>query len=107
MQDLKSTLQQEIATEKIVVYSKSYCPYCIDAKALLNQGGVQFKAYELDQMDNGDAIQNSLQQISGQKTVPNIFIGGKHVGGCSDLKAAHSAGKLNGMLTAAGIQHSF
>jgi hypothetical protein len=40
MQDLKSTLQQEIATEKIVVYSKSYCPYCIDAKALLNQGGV-------------------------------------------------------------------
>ena len=56
MQDLKSTIQQEIATEKIIVYSKSYCPYCIDAKALLSEGGIQFKAYELDQMANGDSI---------------------------------------------------
>ncbi len=40
MQDLKSQIQQEIATEKVIVYSKSYCPYCTDAKALLNQGGV-------------------------------------------------------------------
>ena len=61
MQDLKSTLEQEIASEKIVIYSKSYCPYCNDAKALLNQGGVSFKAHELDQIPNGDAIQASLQ----------------------------------------------
>ena len=40
MQDLKSQIQQEIATEKVVMYSKSYCPYCTDAKALLTQGGV-------------------------------------------------------------------
>ena len=58
---------------------------------------------ELDNISNGDAIQGTLQQISGQKTVPNIFIGGKHVGGCSDLKAAHSAGKLVTMLAAAGV----
>lgn len=61
MQDLKSQIEQEIATEKVIMYSKSYCPYCTDAKALLNQGGVQFKVHELDNISNGDAIQGTLQ----------------------------------------------
>ena len=65
MQSFKDTVEQEIATEKIIMYSKSYCPYCNDAKALLTQGGVQFKAVELDKDEKGDLIQSTLATISG------------------------------------------
>ncbi len=57
-------------------------------------------------MSNGSAIQSELQKINGQRTVPSIYIGGKHIGGCSDLQALKQQGKLAGILTAAGVTHS-
>lgn len=69
------------------MYSKSYCPYCDKAKNVFKKGGVEVKVYELDRMITGDAIQKKLKNLSGQSTVPNIYIGGKHIGGCSDLLA--------------------
>ena len=107
MQDLKATIQSEIQNEKIVVYSKSYCPFCISTKDLLNRGGVSYKLVELDQISNGSDIQNALKDISGQRTVPNIYIGGQHVGGNSDLQALAQQGKLAERLQAAGVAHSF
>ena len=107
MQNLRATIEGEIQNEKVLVYSKSYCPYCVQAKNLLSAGGVAFKAVELDQVGNGSAIQNTLKDITNQRTVPNIFIGGKHIGGCSDLQGLSSQGKLAEKLSAAGVSHSF
>ena len=82
------------------MFSKSYCPYCNSTKKLLNETGAKYYAIELDQVDDGNDIQAALQEISGQRTVPNIFIGKKHIGGNSDLQAQKS--ELKSLLTAAG-----
>ena len=70
----------------IVVFSKSYCPYCVTAKRLLTSLKQEFLAVELDQRDDGNDIQTYLHKKTGQRTVPNIFINQKHIGGCSDLQ---------------------
>ena len=88
------------------MYSKSGCPFCVKSKGTLNSAGVQFKLIELDQMSNGSQVQDTLAQVSGQRTVPNIYIGKQHVGGNSDLQALLTSGKLGPMLTAAGVTHN-
>lgn len=62
---------------------------------------------ELDVENDGSEIQEVLRQMTGQSTVPNIFIGGKHVGGCSDLKTKLRTGDLIELFHQAGIQHGF
>ena len=59
---------------------------------------ITFKALELDEMKEGDEIQTYLAKKTGQRTVPNIFIKTKHVGGCDDLHSKHNSGKLLEML---------
>ena len=59
---------------------------------------VYAKVIELDQVDNGDEIQRALQVISGQRTVPNVFVKGQHLGGNDDTQAAARNGKLKQML---------
>jgi glutaredoxin 3 len=76
------------------MFAKSYCPYCNKAKDLLKSLKVPFENVDLDLVDNGAEIQNDLAQLSGQRTVPNIFIKGKHIGGCDKLHALHADGKL-------------
>jgi glutaredoxin 3 len=76
-----------------VVFSKSYCPYCNNAKCILDGLNAKYKAVELNQEDDGDDIQNALQKMTGQRTVPNIFIGQKHIGGNSDLESIAEKGK--------------
>jgi len=71
----------------VAVFSKSYCPYCRATKSLLSAMGATFYAIELDQEDDGPAIQAALASMTGQKTVPSIFIKGQHIGGNSDLQA--------------------
>ena len=103
----ESTVAGHIADNKVVMFSKSYCPFCVQAKEILKAGGVDFLAVELDQVDGGSALQAALLGISGQRTVPNTYIGQAHLGGCDDLKAAKGSGKLAEMLNAAGAEHSF
>ena len=92
-----------IKADPVVMFSKSYCPFCHKAKALLKMKGVAFKAYELDNMADGGSIQSALAAKTNQTTVPNIFIGEKHIGGSDTLAAAEKSGKLNGYLADAGI----
>lgn len=94
-----------IADEPVAVFSKSYCPYCMRAKALLSELGEQIDGYtgagiiELDEIgERGRLMQNYLLEKTGQSTVPNIFIGGQHVGGASELRALHDDEKLLPML---------
>jgi glutaredoxin 3 len=89
-----------IADHGVVVFSKSYCPYCRSAKALLGQFGANYFLIELDQVPDGPAIQDALEQITNQSTVPNIFIKQTHIGGNSDLQARRA--DLPGLLKEAG-----
>ncbi|KAL4874456.1 thioredoxin-like protein [Aspergillus karnatakaensis] len=86
MSAAKTKAQKIIDEHGVVVFSKSHCPYCSSSKSLLNELGAQFYALELDKIDDGAAIQDALQEISGQRTVPNIYIKQKHIGGNSDLQ---------------------
>jgi glutaredoxin 3 len=82
----------------VEIYTKSLCPYCWRAKALLESKGV---AYEEIAVDYGGAErQIMIQRAKGRTTVPQIFIGGTHVGGCDDLMALDHAGKLDQLIAA-------
>ncbi|KAJ2787895.1 hypothetical protein GGI15_000314 [Coemansia interrupta] len=78
----------------VMVFSKSYCPYCQRAKAALTDKKINFKAIELDLEKNGSAIQDALLKITGQRTVPNIFANGYHIGGSDDTLAALKNGEF-------------
>ena len=86
---------------QVVIYSKSYCPYCDKTKSLFQS---QFpasnaKVYELDQMNDGSEIQNALAEITGQRTVPNVWVKGKFIGGNDDVHSVLRSGKLKEMLS--------
>ena len=82
---------------KVTIYTKDYCPYCTKAKNLLQRKGVK-DITEID-ITHSEAIQQEMiSKSSGKKTVPQIFIGDTHVGGCDDLYALESAGKLSDLL---------
>ena len=76
-----------IGGDKVVIFSKSWCPYCTEAKNLLKSLNIPFNVYELDQMNYVPAIQAILDDLTGMWTVPNIFIGGEFIGGLDSLKA--------------------
>eukprot|EP00588_Corethron_pennatum_P015641 CAMPEP_0194272542 /NCGR_PEP_ID=MMETSP0169-20130528/6085_1 /TAXON_ID=218684 /ORGANISM="Corethron pennatum, Strain L29A3" /LENGTH=152 /DNA_ID=CAMNT_0039015237 /DNA_START=119 /DNA_END=580 /DNA_ORIENTATION=- len=88
----------EIDSNDVMVFSKSSCPFCKKTKKLFVELGVDAKVIELNQIDDGEAVQAALLEISGQRTVPNVFIKGKHVGGNSEVQAANKSGQLKEML---------
>ncbi|KAG1106449.1 Glutaredoxin [Mucor circinelloides] len=94
MAQVQELVEKIINENKVAVFSKSYCPYCKRAKDVLKKLGVEFFVIELDNESNGAAIQDYLHQKTGQRTVPNIFINQKHIGGCDDLLAAERSGAL-------------
>ncbi|CAL1358078.1 unnamed protein product [Linum trigynum] len=91
-----------ISSSPVVIFSKTYCPYCTSVKKLLSDLRAAYKAVELDTESDGAEIQAALAQLTGQRTVPNVFIGGKHIGGCDDTMALNKSGKLVPLLTEAG-----
>jgi glutaredoxin 3 len=92
-----------IQQNPLVVFSKSYCPYCRKVKELLKSLGANAKVIEVDQEKDGGELQAALGEISGQQTVPNVFIGGQHVGGCDATVAANNKGTLVPLLKDAGV----
>ncbi|KAG1474969.1 hypothetical protein G6F56_000010 [Rhizopus delemar] len=103
MSAVKELVKKIVADNKVAVFSKTYCSFSIRAKDLFDDLQVDYKAIELNEHPEGDAIQSSLTELTKQSTVPNIFINQQHIGGCSDLQAAHSSGKLLKLLKEAGI----
>ncbi|KAI8949269.1 putative glutaredoxin [Xylaria longipes] len=100
MSAAKDKAQKIINENAVAVFSKSYCPYCNASKQLLDSVGAKYFSIELDKVDDGAAIQSALQEISGQRTVPNIYIAQKHIGGNSDLQA--KSGELKTLLKGVG-----
>ncbi len=79
----------------VQVYTKRNCPYCVRAKALLQKKGV---AYEEIDVENDDAKRAWLVEASGQRTVPQIFVGDRSLGGYTDLEALDRQGQLDPIL---------
>lgn len=80
---------------EVIIYTKTGCPYCLRAKALLNEKGVTFT--ELDS-PTGSPARLEMETRTGGKTVPQIIINGQPYGGCDDLYALEAAGKLDLLL---------
>ncbi|EEB06249.1 glutaredoxin Grx1 [Schizosaccharomyces japonicus yFS275] len=98
MSAVKEFVDSAVEENDVLVFSKTYCPYCSATKKTLKDEGANAKVYELDTMDDGDEIQSYLATKTGQRTVPNIFIHKKHIGGNSDLQAIKSKGQLKDLL---------
>ncbi|HEX3945390.1 MAG TPA: glutaredoxin 3 [Rhizomicrobium sp.] len=81
---------------RIIIYTTPICPYCVRAKALLKKKGAAFE--EIDVFMNAEARGQMEEKARGCYTVPQIFIGERHVGGCDDLYALECAGELDPLL---------
>ncbi len=81
--------------KKVVVYSSDWCPYCTRAKQLLTKKGVSFEEVCVDRQPQA---RSEMAEKAGRTSVPQIWIGEVHVGGCDDLFALERNGKLDGLL---------
>ena len=81
---------------KVEIYTKWTCPYCLRAKRLLDSKGVSYEEYDITM--GGPQRAEMIQRANGRSTVPQIFIGNRHVGGSDDLAALERAGKLDPLL---------
>ncbi|KAL1813911.1 hypothetical protein ACET3Z_023976 [Daucus carota] len=91
-------VKNTISSHPIVIFSKSYCPYCRKAKSVFKELNQVPYVVELDERGDGWNIQSSLGQLYGKRTVPQVFINGKHLGGSDDTVAAYESGELAKLL---------
>tara|TARA_R110002072_G_scaffold112331_1_gene241291 strand:+ start:2448 stop:2717 length:270 start_codon:yes stop_codon:yes gene_type:complete len=86
---------------EVIMYSSQYCPFCFRAKSIFQQKSVTFK--ELD-VDANPQLRKEMMEKSGQRTVPQIWVGELHIGGCDDLMTIQRSGELDELL---GISEQF
>jgi glutaredoxin 3 len=84
---------------EIEIYTQPWCPYCARAVHILTEKGVAFR--EIKAPNGSPERAESVRRAGGRTTVPQIFIGGEHIGGCDELVRLDKSGKLDGMLKAA------
>jgi glutaredoxin 3 len=87
---------------QVTIYTKFWCVYSQDAKALLESKGVDFTEIDIEKEPGRRA--EMLERSGGRRTVPQVFIGPTHVGGCDDLYALDAGGKLDGLLAGVVMQ---
>eukprot|EP00753_Platysulcus_tardus_P008169 PLAT1572.1.p3 GENE.PLAT1572.1~~PLAT1572.1.p3 ORF type:complete len:113 (+),score=38.82 PLAT1572.1:37-339(+) len=92
-----------LASQRSLLFSKTYCPFCVASKGLLTELGAPFETIELDKRADGAELQAELLELTGQSTVPNYFLDGESLGGNSDLVALHKDGALEARLKEAGL----
>ncbi|KAE8612208.1 hypothetical protein XENTR_v10012764 [Xenopus tropicalis] len=95
---LQARVKELIDSNRVMVFSKSFCPYCDQVKELFSSLGAEYQSLELDECDDGAAIQETLHELTGQRTVPNVFVNKTHVGGCDKTLKAHKDGSLAKLL---------
>ncbi len=81
--------------KKITIYTTSVCPYCVRAKALFDRKSLKYEEVNVEDQQERDKM---IEKAGGRRTVPQIFIGSVHVGGCDDLYALEKEGKLDEIL---------
>ncbi|KAI1852751.1 hypothetical protein JX266_002292 [Neoarthrinium moseri] len=102
MSAAKELAQKYIDENAVAVFEKSWCPYCQETKATLKALKANVEFIQLDKRDDGSAIQDALAEISGQRSVPNIYIGKEHIGGNDALQLRRQRGQLDKLLAEAG-----
>jgi glutaredoxin 3 len=85
--------------KQVLMYSTRYCPFCVRAKSLLNSKKVPFEDIAID---GKAALRQKMIQASGRTSVPQIWIGDVHVGGCDELISLDRRGQLDSMLKSSG-----
>jgi len=80
---------------RVIIYTMTICPYCIAAKKMLKKKGVAFEEVNLD---HHPERWDECERRSGRQTVPQIFFGDKHIGGCDDLEALNRSGELESLI---------
>ena len=80
----------------VTIFTKIGCPYCVSAKALLNKKGVAYN--EIDVSRDVELKRSMIARSAGRQTVPQIFAGDRHIGGCDDLYALDRSGQLDPLL---------
>jgi glutaredoxin 3 len=83
----------------VEIYTQPFCPYCARAKRILGERGIEFR--EIDAPHGTPERAEAIRRSGGQTTVPQIFVGGRHLGGCDDLTELDETGKLDAWLKAA------
>jgi len=96
MKEAKRRAERTSIMARIDIYTTMLCPYCYRAKKLLAQHGADFN--EIDVMADQSRRREMIERAGGRRTVPQIFIDGKHIGGCDELYALDAAGKLAPLL---------
>jgi glutaredoxin 3 len=84
-----------VTAPQVLMYVTDWCPYCARARSLLASKGVAFEEIDVDAVAGA---REEMMARSGESTVPQIFIGGQHVGGSDELQALDAAGRLDSML---------
>jgi glutaredoxin 3 len=90
------TYPDEMTMQAVTIYTTSWCPYCRTAKALLTKKGVAFEEIDVD--GKAEIRLEMTRRAGGRTSVPQIFIGGKHVGGSDDIHALDARGELDPLL---------
>ncbi|XP_056097546.1 thioredoxin reductase 3 [Rhinichthys klamathensis goyatoka] len=97
-EQIRLKIKELIDSNQVMVFSKSFCPFCVKVKDLFKELNVKCITLELDLMEDGTNYQDLLHELTGQKTVPSVFINKKHIGGCDNTMKAHSDGVLQKLL---------
>ena len=84
---------------KVTIYTTQVCPYCVQAKRLLTKKGVKYE--EIDVTRDPELRRKMVQMAGGRMTVPQIFVGEKHIGDCDEIYAFERQGRLDAMLNPA------
>ncbi|VFR02472.1 unnamed protein product [Cuscuta campestris] len=92
-------VQNVIYSNRIAIFSKSYCPYSMRAKKVFKDLKETPFVVELDLRDDGQRIQDVILDLVGRRTVPQVFVNGKHIGGSDDLYIAVENGQLENLLS--------
>lgn len=99
LKDLEDKIVNDVMTHKVMVYSKTYCPWSKRLKAILANYEIDdMKIVELDRSNQTEEMQEILKKYSGRTTVPQLFISGKFVGGHDETKAIEEKGELRPLL---------
>lgn len=99
----RDVVEKQIKDHPVLMYSTGYCVYCVKAKSLFQTMRIKPFVVELDKDPDGEEISMALYEITGQDTVPNIFIGGNHIGGFSQLYKGVQNGSIQRKLRSAGV----
>ncbi|EZA50704.1 glutaredoxin-C4 isoform X2 [Ooceraea biroi] len=94
MPSTRDLVNELIAKDSVVIFSKTYCPYCKMAKEVFDSLKKTYTAIELDDREDAQDIQDVLGEMTGARTVPRVFVNGACLGGGTDVKKLHQSGEL-------------